>query len=272
LSAAARGGLLVDVVACFEGADGLKRALALVDSGSDAGLSVGAAVLGQRPEALAALGLRTVLAYALHEKAAVRRMALSLLQGASSSFAADPTPLFQLVETDWDDVRAWAIAALDGIDLAHLGIDGLFGLCDSTRADVQQAARRAIERALPQLDVHEVLARVGQHPAPAMQAWAVELCEQHLKPGFVRLAKLEPLFRAVLLSTKPQRGLKRRVIAFLSARGTADEHQAGVAAALLDDFVRTRTVDDRERALAALVEIALRFPGASQTVTLAVAP
>src|SRR5687767_14560171 len=104
---------------------------------------------------------------------------------------------------------------------------------------------------MDRLDIHELLARLGQHPSPLMRSYAVDLAVRHLKPGFVRLAKLELLFRAALLDVWPNRKTKRTVIKFLSERGQQDENQAEVAVQILGDFVRTQTLDDRERALQA---------------------
>ena len=118
------------------------------------------------------------------------------------------------------------------------------------------------------VDVHELLARLGQHPSPVTRKFAVDLAVKHLKPGFVRLAKLELLFRSALFDVWPDRKVKRTVIGFLAERGVQDENQAGVAAGILGDFVRTQTVDDKERALSALVHIKLAFPHIEMPVKL----
>ena len=147
------------------------------------------------------------------------------------------------------------------------------GLADTTRFDVQRKARQILERALdnPSIDVHEMLARLGQHPSPFTRAFAVELATKHLKPGFVRLAKLELLFRSALFDVWPDRKVKRTVLAFLDERGQQDENQAEVAAQILGDFVRTQTLDDRERAMMALVHIQLKFPQVTSPVKVAAA-
>lgn len=245
----------------------LTQATAMLD-GSDAALSVGAAILARKPGALEILGTSRVLQMATHEKAAVRQAAMTLLAGSPGQLAKDPSALFGLVESDWDDVRAAAIQMLDHIDLMPLGLDGLMGLADTTRVDVQRKARQIIEKALdnPTIDVHEMLARLGQHPSPFTRAFAVELATKHLKPGFVRLAKLELLFRSALFDVWPDRKVKRTVLAFLDERGQQDENQAEVAAQILGDFVRTQTLDDRERAMMALVHIQLKFPSVKSPV------
>ncbi|HEY4221414.1 MAG TPA: hypothetical protein VGO62_08725, partial [Myxococcota bacterium] len=158
----------------------------------------------------------------------------------------------------------------DKVDLVPLGLDGLMGLADSTHVEVQKKAHAIFDALLleqsPRIDVHELLARLGQHPSTTTRKYAVDMAVKHLKPGFVRLAKLELLFRSALLDVWPDRKMKRTVIAFLDERGQQDENQAEAAAAVLGDFVRTKTVDDRERALAALVHIKLKFPRTAMPV------
>jgi hypothetical protein len=257
-----RDGLLEEAAAACP----IARAVAMVrgslpGGGNDAAIAVGASILAKKPGALDVIGFSDVVALANHEKAAVRVAAMKLLEGAHDDLAKDPSTLFSLIESDWDEVRTAALSMLDKIDLLPLGIDGLMGLADSTRVDVQVKAHTVLENAISRgVDVHEVLARLGQHPSPVTRKYAVGMAVEHLKPGFVRLAKLELLFRASLFDTWPDRKLKRTVIEFLSQRGQQDENQAEVAAQILGDFVRSQTIDDKERALAALVSIKLKFP------------
>ncbi|MCC7073209.1 MAG: hypothetical protein IT383_17950 [Deltaproteobacteria bacterium] len=250
---------------------GLERALALVNGKNDAAVSVGAALLANLPGALASLGTTRVLQLAQHETAAVRRAALALLDGALDDLRAQPALLFGLLDSDWEDVRAKALTLVDRVDLAELGLEGLVGLADSTRPDVQQKAQALLSAAIARgegggVDVHELLGRLAQHPAPLMRSWVVDLALAHLRAGYVRLAKCEALFRAVLFDVRPDRRAKRRVIDFLAERGEQDENQAELAAQILADVARTRTRDDHDRTLAALARITLAHPSASSVV------
>ncbi len=190
--------------------------------------------------------------------------ALALVQAASDAAVSVGAALLAH--------KPGALAALiDKVDLAELGIDGLVGLADSTRVDVQRKAQALLTAALARgdaggVDVHELLGRLAQHPAPLMRAWVVDLALSHLRAGYVRLAKCEGLFRAVLFDVRPQRTAKRRVIDFLAERGEQDENQAELAAQILADVARTRTRDDHDRVLAALARVTLAFPSASTAI------
>lgn len=246
----------------------LSRAVALVEKGTDAALAVGAQILAHKPGTLDVLGLHKVLSLATHEKIAVRRAAAALLTEAREDLTRDPSPLFAIVECEWEDARSAALDLIAGLDVAALGLDALVGLADSTRSDVQLRAQAMLNTALERVDIHELLARLAQHPYPLMRRYALDLAKKHLKPGFVRLVRLEGLFRTALFSAAPSRAEKRAVIAFLEERGLMDEAQAEVAVSILGDFLRTRTVDDRERAMAALTQVKLRFPGLASPIVL----
>ena len=255
----------------------MQELLAMIGDGSSSAKALAGAILARRPGVAAELGLPRVLALAQHEVVGVRQAAHSMLRGSVAHFRGDPSLLFMLVESEWADTRAVAFELLrDEIDLAKLGLDGIIGLCDSSRPDVQDVGKELVRRHFAELDPHEVLFRLAEHPATRMQAFALELVEAHLKEGFVALAKLERFFRAVLLDLWPDASAKRRVVAFLEARALRDERQAEVAAGVLRDVVRTRTRADFEPIMAALARIKLAYPeldaGVSLVVGGAVAP
>src|SRR5690606_32878490 len=130
----------------------------------------------------------------------------------------------------------------------------------ATHPDVRALGRELLRASFEELDPQAVLYKLIEHPARDMRRFALELVEQHLPPGFVRLARIEGFAKAVLLDLWPDREAKRRLVAFLERRGTSDEEQARVAAQLLSEVVRTATVHDFERILAALARIQLAFP------------
>jgi hypothetical protein len=246
----------------------LDDALALITNGSESSMALAAVVLGRKPGALKVLGLPRVIAMATDERATIRLAAHGLLRVGIDVLRSDPSPLFLLVGSEWADTRAVMIDLLLQIDLMALGLDGLLGLADSNRVEVQNLAQQLIVKHLDVLDSHELIGRLGQHPHPNMRRFAVELTVRHLKPGFVRLARLEQMFRSALFDLWPERAVKLSVIDFLGRRGLQDENQAGVAAGILGDFARTKGSLDRDRALTALVKIQLQFSALSTSVKL----
>jgi hypothetical protein len=169
---------------------------------------------------------------------------------------------------DWEDVRKAASRRLMQVDVSGFDLAAWMGLLDSTREEVQEAARDLLRRNLDRVDTHEVLSRLAQHPSPSMRGFVVDLAISHLRPGFVRLAKMEPLFRAVLFDVRPDRKLRTRVLGLLVERGLCDGAQADLAASILGDVVRSVTHDVRERALEGLVRLQLAYPEVTSPVHL----
>jgi hypothetical protein len=220
-------------------------------------------VLSQLPQALETLGWPRITAMARSEKVALRAAALGLIRAHAAALERHPTLLFELVESDWDDVRVVALAILSPLSFEALTFDGLVALLDSPRLDVQVSALGMLNRHLGDLDTQLLLSRLSQHPGRSMRGTVLTLLEQHLKPGFVQLAKAEPMLRSILFeASAPSRPLKQRTIAFLEARGAQDAEQAALAARILTDVVRTQTRADRDRLLQALVRLRLAFPEA----------
>ena len=257
-----RGGLLEEAA----GATSCRDVLAMLEE-SDSARAVGVAILAHKPGALELLGRSAVEAMTRHHQAAVRQLAMTLLAGSPS---ADPSLLGALADSDRLDVRCAALALLDRVELSRLGVDGLIVLANCARSDVEQKARQLLERAIQEnaVDVQDLLCRLGQQPPPVPRAWVVKLIAQHLGLGIVRLAKLEPLLRFALFDARPDRVVKRCVIELLAERGQQGAQQAAFAARILGDVVRTPKKDDRERALMALVHIALKFPGVKMPIVM----
>jgi HEAT repeat protein len=226
-------------------------------------------LLRGRPEAVDALGLERLTALAQHEVAVVRRAAHALLRAAVASLRADPSPLFVLVESDWEDTRCLASELLrEHVKGTALGLDGLLGLLDSNRPDVQEVGRELAVQHAAELPLAELATRLAQHPDPGMRRFALELLARHLPHEQQALVPLQSFCRAALLDLWPDRRVKRAVIDLVAARGLEGPGQAATAAAILGDMVRLQGRADFERALEALVRLKLAFPDLQTTVRL----
>lgn len=243
--------------------------LSLLAAGSLSAKSVAAHALAEKAGAAEALGVTQLEAMAAHELVALRAASHRLFRQILDSLRRDPSPLYALLESPWDDTRRFAIDLFrTSIETSALTPEALIGFCDSNRVDVQDLGRDLVTRHFAELDPQDLIKRLSQHPHRNVRRWAVELTVKHLKDGYVPLAGLEELFRTVLLDVSPDRDAKRAVLAFLAARGLCDERQAEVACRLLGELVRSKTKDDFERALAALAKIKVAFPSVDAAVVL----
>jgi hypothetical protein len=208
-------------------------------------------------------------ALAQHEIAAVRAASHQLLRGSLDALRADPGPLFVLVESDWPDTRNLAFSLLrDEIGFESLGLDGIIGLVDSAREDVQSIGRELVTKHFAALPAPEVIARLVQHPAPAMRPFTIDLVLQHLPDGAAPLGQVRDFCRSALFDLWPDRNVKRRVIDLLRERGLRSEDEARVAVVLLEELVRLKGKADFERALDALVRLKLAWPAVDTSLHL----
>jgi hypothetical protein len=247
--------------------------LALIAGGSAGAQALAGHLLARRPEAVAELGIERLTALAQHPLAAVRSSAHALLRAAADRLRTDPGPLFVLVESEWDDTRAVALELLrPAVDVSKLGLDGLMGLLDSNRVEVQDLGRESALAHFAALPAVELVDRLAQHPHPNMRRFALELASEHLPDTADALTGLERFFRTALLDLSPERKVKRRVVALLLERGLRDVPQARVAARVLGEAVRLNGRADFEDALAALTRLQLAHPTLESPVALAEAP
>ncbi len=235
--------------------------MALVTVGSPSAQAVGGELLARRADAVAELGLERLVAMAGADIAHVRAAAHHLIRSASEALKRDPSPLFVLVESNWPDTRAVAFELLRTvIQPETLGLDGVVGLIDSNRLDVQAVGCDLVQQHFESLPTEELIYRLAEHPHPALRPFTIELIVNHLPDGPEPLERVQGFFRMGLFDLWPSREVKREVIDFLGARGLKDERQAKVAAGLLQELVRVQGRADFERALEALVRIKLAFP------------
>lgn len=239
----------------------LNALLGLLEKGSLSAKTVAGPALGRRPGVLAELGLPRVLALAEHEVAAVRAGAHALLRAAVDALRSEPGPLFVLAESPWQDTRELALSLLEKhVDLATLGLDGIFALCDSNRVDVQAMGRELVLRHFRELEPRVVMERLAEHPHPGMRRFALEMIEDHLPQGAAALAAVSRFLVVVLLDVRPSRKLKKAALELLLLRGSLDAEQGRVALEVLERWVRTTIRADREQALAAVVRLRATWP------------
>lgn len=254
----ALGALLPQLSTLFD----FEELVVLVATGSTGARSVAGALIGRVPNAARSIGAARLAVLCGHDVASLRASARDLLLSSGlDELQADPTLLFTLLDSEWDDARAFAIALLRTRLAPLLGRDVALGFLDSERADVQDLGRDLLFRdlsAAPSEEVAAIVHRLAQHPHRSVQRVAVDLAvgrrETPLTPELV------PLLRSALFDISPDRRLKRAVFEFLRASGSRDEASARMAMELLRDFVGTEGRHDFELALGAMAHIQLAQP------------
>jgi hypothetical protein len=247
---------------------GVAQLIGWITSGTPTVKVLAGRLLGVHPDAVRELGLERLTALAQHEVVAVREAAHALLRSAREQLQQDPSVLFVLVESEWDDTRTVAFDLLKAIPPEALGLDGLMGLLDSNRVDVQNAGAAIAQQHFGTFTPDKLVFRLVEHPHQNMRRFALDLVTKHLPAGTDPLVRLKEFCRTALFDLWPQRKVKSGVIDFLTQRGLEDAGQAQVVATILGDVVRVQGRADFEQALTALVRLKLAYPELETTVTL----
>lgn len=239
-----------------------------------AGAAVAAIVVSRLPDPVEALGVSEVLRLAAMPTSAHRGVVVAALVAAKAAFAARPGLVLELVEGEWDDVRAASLAALDPMVPVWSRVDApdvgaILAVCDSTWPEVIALGQRLARPVL----LHggdaafRLITSLAQHPHPAMRRFMVDVADgalgEALRPGVTPLLRLEPLFRAGLFDVRPSRPLRRRIVGLLVTRGLVDEAQAELAVSILKDVARSRTHALRDDALAGIAVLGSAWPSAA---------
>lgn len=235
--------------------------VARLANGSPAARGVALAAISRKPDAVTLLGIDRLLLLAADETGGVRAAAFQLLELSIDELNRDPSGLFGLIELPFPDTRRFAKEMLaTKVKVGAMSFEALLGLCDSNVREAQDLGKELIQARLSELPPERLIAALSQHPHRNIQRFALDLVVSHLQQGFTKLAALEQFFRSVLLDVVPDRKMKRTVLDFLAVRGVTDENQAEVAARLLAELAKSRTLSEAERAMVALAKIKIAFP------------
>jgi hypothetical protein len=244
----------------------LDEVMAWLEGGSGGVKVLAGHLLGAYSGAVEQLGLKGLTALAQNEVQSARQAAHALLLSLLPGLQEDPSVLYILVESQWQDTRELAFDLLKNqIAIEQLGFDGIFGLCDSNREDVQRFGCELLLAHLDEFDPTVVVSRIVEHPHRSMRGFTLDLVTaiEKLIEGAAPLSQLMPFFRAALFDLRPDRNIKDRILQFLMSHGVQSEEQAGQALSLLNDCVFTDVQADFEPILEIMVTLKLKYPGLS---------
>ncbi len=239
------------------------EALDTLATGSPAARELMGSVLARLEVDPEEVGFGRIVDLADDEVASVRAAGRGLIERGIAHFRDDPSAVLCLLESDWDDTRVFAIdLARDRLDLLRLGIDGVVGLCDSNRSDVQDLGWSLVRENLASLPIAELYERLAEHPAPRVRLRAAELVLAHAAPGPDPMLRLRGFFKRVLFSVRQHqhRAVKRRLVVFLRERALEDATSARVVIDVLGELVHAHGRLDLEGALETLAAVKLRWP------------
>jgi hypothetical protein len=149
----------------------IESALRLLDDVVTA--PVAAAVLGRLPGAVGLLGPSRLARLLRADEPHRRAVACAAVVGDAAAVRRDLPTALLLAESEYPEVRAAIVAALEGASPTSWSAARVALVLDATAGDVRDAGRRIVERVLreaPQvLDVDELGVRLAGHADPAVR-------------------------------------------------------------------------------------------------------
>ncbi|XXF77153.1 hypothetical protein P2318_29480 [Myxococcaceae bacterium GXIMD 01537] len=238
----------------------------LLDSGDAHAQGVGAEQLVRRGEALE-VDVERAVRLAGHEQLSVREWGARWLEAHVPQVRAELATAVRLMDSRWDDSRAFAFRYFrECFAPEDFTLEVLVSVADSVRPDVQAFGRELLTRSFREQDGSELLLRLSEHPAPAVQLFATHYLDRFAAGRNEVVARLGPYFTRVLSQVNQGRAARGRVLDFLRREGGRDVASAQLAMELLHRQSATIAIESRAAALEAMLAIAKAQPSVSLPV------
>jgi hypothetical protein len=216
------------------------------------------------------LAVKEIVKLASHDVKLVRETAWRFFEARLEAVRADLRTAIAILDSRWDDSRAWAIRFVTEKLLPDLTPGLLVAICDSVRPDVQLFGRELVTKRFEEKDGWEYLSKLSEHPTVELQLFASNFLERYAKGSTERLRALTPYFMSVLTRVNRGRVAKDRALAFLLAEGLASEEAAQFVSWILGWQSVTIAIGDKAKLVEGLLAIKKAFP--SVEMPLAVRP
>jgi len=219
------------------------------------------------------IGLDDIARLTNNEFIAVRQGAWALARASIPRYKLAPVALAKLVDTEWDDSRAFAIGFIrDEIGADKLSADAIITICDSIRPQVQDLGKQLLYAQFKEADAGTYLARLAEHPSTNMQLLVSTLLGSF---GFAetssgesiarhadveKLKQLAPFFATVLSQVNRGKVAKERVMTLLRREAAKSPEAAAVLAPLLDRQSATIAISQKYPLIATMVEVHELYP------------
>lgn len=178
-----------------------------------------------------------------------------------------PDLLVNVMETDWDDTREWAMCIVTALPTDEQTPELIYGLLDTARRDIRALAMELIDSHLTRLDLTELMMRASESPYLEVQEFALAIGDR-LTWTAQRMTELELFFRTVFFRVHRGRRAKNMAFALLERLALEKQECAEAMVPLLNDMVRNFGRQDFERIVHLLTQIKMRYPHIQTPLTL----
>ncbi|MGN6108209.1 MAG: hypothetical protein ACTHU0_24090 [Kofleriaceae bacterium] len=218
------------------------------------------------------LGLDDLARLASHEVLAIRRGAWSLAERSVARYRIAPVAVSRLIDSPWEDTRAFASALIRDQLAEHLTADAIIAICDSIRPEVQQLGKALLHERFQTADAGRYLVRLAEHPSTNLQLLVSGLLEHHVAGDLERLRALAPYLVTILSQVNRGRVAKQRVIQLIAREAARSREAAELLAPILDRQSATVAIEQKHPLIATMVEVRAAFPEVPLPIEIATPP
>jgi hypothetical protein len=165
----------------------------------------------------------------------------------------------RILDAKWQDSRQWATEFFRRPSFTFTA-DVLVVVIDSVRDDVQAYGRELLQKHFTDADGPDLLRKLSEHPARAVQLFATHYLERFATGRPERLESLLPYFASVLSRVNQGRIAKQRVLKFLEGEGSRDAASAQIVVPLMFRLAATISIEYRASAIETMMAIARTQP------------
>ncbi len=206
------------------------------------------------------VGLDDIARFAGNEYLLVRQGAWALARASIPRYLLAPVALAKLVDSQWDDTRAFAIGFIrDEVGADKLGAEAIITICDSIRPEVQDLGKQLLYSQFKDTDGGSYLTKLAEHPSTNMQLLVSTLLDRYVT-DVEKLRALAPFFATVLSQVNRGGVAKERVMAVLRREASKSAEAAAVLAPLLDRQSATMAISQKHPIIATMVDVHHLYP------------
>ena len=196
-----------------------------------------------------------------HALLAVRQWSWQTYVDHPSQIVGNMTDGLRILESDWDDTRAFAIDYFKNrFDATHWTPALLVSICDSVRDDVERFGRELITTFFDSAHGIDYLLKLSQHPSAGAQLFASNFLADYAHGDLARIEQLTPYFLTVLSQVNCGRVTKARIFDLFDQLVLESVEAAARVAPIINRISATMAIGDRGRCIQILNDINRRYP------------
>ena len=202
-----------------------------------------------------------------HDMKYLREVAYKYYEGNVSRMKYETEASIKLFNTEWTETNDFACQYFDTNFTEKEWEPALIiNLCDNVRPEVQDYGTRVLGKFFKEEHGIKYLTDLSEHPDATIQLYTTNYLDRYAFNNMDMLVKLKPYFKRILGAINVKSVAKQRVYAFLEKQAMEGEVYGRFVADLLQDFIGTIAILDKQRCALMLYKIENKYKEMSNRI------